>query len=141
MGFFDKIQAKLELYRLEQRYTRNRNRRTTFTSNAVYVDGEYVFNSPNTTGSSSRSAASSSPNSPSEYDVEERQQRPREKQSRRRKSIEEPRSPAFDVETPTLAQKKKLNRFSSMPGFGSSPKTSGAVDSWRMNTVDVREVR
>lgn len=143
MGFFDKIQAKLELYRLEQRYTRNRNRRTTFISNAVYVDGEYVFNSPNTTGSSSRSAASSSsPSSPSaEYDVEERQQQRREKNSRRRNSIEEASSPAFDVEPPTLAQKKKLNRFSSMPGFGSVTKTSGAVDGWRMNTVDVREVR
>ncbi|KAI0153996.1 hypothetical protein BJ166DRAFT_373156 [Pestalotiopsis sp. NC0098] len=142
MGFFEKIQAKLEIYRLEQRYTRNRNRRTTFISNAVYVDGEYVFNSPNTTGSSSHSASSSSsPSSPTSYDAEERQQSQREKKSRRRKSIEEPRSPAFDAEPQTLAQKKKLHRFSSMPGFGGSPKTTGAVDGWRMNNVDVREVR
>ncbi|KAI5793883.1 hypothetical protein DFH27DRAFT_147238 [Peziza echinospora] len=42
MGFFDKINAKIELFRLEQRYTR-RKRRTTFISDAVYVDGEYVY--------------------------------------------------------------------------------------------------
>jgi len=35
----------LELYRLEQRYTR-REKRTTFTSEAHYVDGEYVYASP-----------------------------------------------------------------------------------------------
>lgn len=32
----------LELYRLEQRYTR-REKRTTFISDARYVDGEYVY--------------------------------------------------------------------------------------------------
>ncbi|PQE14479.1 3-phosphoinositide-dependent kinase 1 protein [Rutstroemia sp. NJR-2017a BBW] len=39
------INQKLELYRLEKRYTRRRNRRSTFVSDAVYVDGEYY--SPN----------------------------------------------------------------------------------------------
>jgi hypothetical protein len=34
----------LELYRLEQRYTR-REKRTTFFSDAQYVDGEYVYTS------------------------------------------------------------------------------------------------
>ncbi|KAF2835171.1 hypothetical protein M501DRAFT_903393, partial [Patellaria atrata CBS 101060] len=48
MGFFEKLQAKLELYRLEQRYTK-RSKRTTFISDAVYVDGEYVYNSPTST--------------------------------------------------------------------------------------------
>lgn len=43
MGFFDKIQSKFELYKLEQRYTK-RKRRTTFISDAIYVDGEYVYN-------------------------------------------------------------------------------------------------
>ncbi|KAF2760169.1 hypothetical protein EJ05DRAFT_498135 [Pseudovirgaria hyperparasitica] len=42
MGFFDKLQAKLEYYRLEQRYTR-RSKRTTFISEAHYIDGEYVY--------------------------------------------------------------------------------------------------
>lgn len=42
MGFFDKLNAKLELFKLEQRYTR-RKRRTTFISDAIYVDGEYVY--------------------------------------------------------------------------------------------------
>ncbi|KHO01038.1 uncharacterized protein MAM_00039 [Metarhizium album ARSEF 1941] len=51
-----KIQAKLELFRLEKRYTRRRNRRCTFQSNAIYVDGEYVYQTPNTTGSSAESS-------------------------------------------------------------------------------------
>ncbi|PVH99060.1 hypothetical protein DM02DRAFT_656751 [Periconia macrospinosa] len=54
MGFFDKVQAKLELYRLEQRYTR-REKRTTFFSDAQYVDGEYVFASSPTTSTKSSS--------------------------------------------------------------------------------------
>ncbi|KAL2752037.1 hypothetical protein ACRALDRAFT_2030279 [Sodiomyces alcalophilus JCM 7366] len=58
-SFFDRIQTsiqqKLELFRLEQRYTRRRHRRSTFVSNAVYVDGEYVYQTPNSTGSSSSS--------------------------------------------------------------------------------------
>ncbi|KAF2001426.1 hypothetical protein P154DRAFT_433151 [Amniculicola lignicola CBS 123094] len=53
MGFFDKLQARLELYRLEQRYTK-REKRTTFYSDAQYVDGEYVYaSSPTSTKSSS----------------------------------------------------------------------------------------
>ena len=55
-SLFDKIQAKLELFRLEQRYTRRRNRRSTFVSNAIYVDGEYVYQTPNSTGSSTESS-------------------------------------------------------------------------------------
>ncbi|KAF2083323.1 hypothetical protein K490DRAFT_69923 [Saccharata proteae CBS 121410] len=61
MGLFEKLQTKLELYRLQQRYTR-RDKRTTFISDAVYVDGEYVYSSPsspsrkhsNSTSSASR---------------------------------------------------------------------------------------
>ncbi|KAF2134872.1 hypothetical protein P153DRAFT_278877 [Dothidotthia symphoricarpi CBS 119687] len=53
MGFFDKLQARLELYRLEQRYTR-REKRTTFISDAHYVDGEYVYaSSPSSAKTSS----------------------------------------------------------------------------------------
>ncbi|KAJ5949378.1 hypothetical protein N7454_000962 [Penicillium verhagenii] len=52
MGLFDKLQAKLELYRLEQRYAR-RKHRSTFSTGAQYVDGEYVYsngaNSPTST--------------------------------------------------------------------------------------------
>jgi len=57
MGFFDKLQSKIELYRLEQRYTR-RKRRTTFISEAQYIDGEYVYHGshskPNTPDRSSK---------------------------------------------------------------------------------------
>ncbi|KAJ6095032.1 hypothetical protein PENARI_c004G06161 [Penicillium arizonense] len=52
MGLMDKLQAKLELYRLEQRYAR-RKHRSTFSTGAQYVDGEYVYstgaNSPTST--------------------------------------------------------------------------------------------
>ncbi|PYI11584.1 hypothetical protein BO78DRAFT_413398 [Aspergillus sclerotiicarbonarius CBS 121057] len=41
MGFIEKLQAKIELYRLEQRYAR-RKHRSTF-SGVTYVDGEYVY--------------------------------------------------------------------------------------------------
>ncbi|EKV07209.1 hypothetical protein Pdw03_1088 [Penicillium digitatum] len=42
MGLMHKLQAKLELYRLEQRYAR-RKHRSTFSTGAQYVDGEYVY--------------------------------------------------------------------------------------------------
>ncbi|KAL5606791.1 hypothetical protein BROUX41_003171 [Berkeleyomyces rouxiae] len=60
MGIIDRIQAKLELMRLEKRYTRHRHRRSTFQTNAVYVDGEYIYQTPNVTGSSDYSSASNS---------------------------------------------------------------------------------
>ncbi|KAF2652321.1 hypothetical protein K491DRAFT_719080 [Lophiostoma macrostomum CBS 122681] len=57
MGLIEKLQAKLELYRLEQRYTR-RDKRTTFFSDAQYVDGEYVYaSSPTSTKSSSTNSS------------------------------------------------------------------------------------
>ncbi len=55
MGLINRIQAKLELFRLEQRYANRKNRRTAFSSDAICVDGEYVYASSNNTGSSSRS--------------------------------------------------------------------------------------
>ena len=58
MGLLDRIQSKLELFRLEQRYTNRKNRRTAFSSDAIYVDGEYVYASSNNTGSSNRSEQS-----------------------------------------------------------------------------------
>jgi len=42
MGFFDKLNAKIELFKLEQRYTK-RSRRTTFICDAYYINGEYVY--------------------------------------------------------------------------------------------------
>ncbi|KAI3325705.1 hypothetical protein HD806DRAFT_454663 [Xylariaceae sp. AK1471] len=102
MGFIEKIQSKLELYRLEKRYTRNRNRRSTFVSNAMYVDGEYVYQTPNTTGSSTNSSTASTPT---------------EEASRR--SVEMPTVPEYPSQSQTSQQTKRLHRFSSMPGFGS----------------------
>ncbi|KAL6870304.1 hypothetical protein J3F83DRAFT_672428 [Trichoderma novae-zelandiae] len=108
-SLFERIQAKLELFRLEQRYTRRRNRRSTFVSNAVYVDGEYVYQTPNSTGSSTESSASRSDALHGD------------------RASPIPRSPSYSTSpephTPTmeaLPERKKLNRFSSMPGFGGS---------------------
>lgn len=59
MGLFDKLQSKLELYRLEQKYAKRKNRQT-FSTGATYVDGEYHYDgglsqpiSASSTGSSS----------------------------------------------------------------------------------------
>jgi hypothetical protein len=116
-SLFDKIQAKLELFRLEKRYTRSRHRRSAFVSNAVYVDGEYVYQTPNSTGSSDSSngvdalhgekasshAAPRSSTMPVLPDV-----------------AEDLASPTYPDET----KRKKLNRYSSMPGFGGSHEKS-----------------
>lgn len=96
----ERIQAKIELFRLEQRYTRRRHRRSTFVSNAIYVDGEYIYNTPNTTGSSgsttdTTTSAAASP-SPSHQS-----------------GVNSPSKP-----------RGRLNRWSSMPGFGSMSKAS-----------------
>lgn len=91
-ALFDRLQAKLEFLRLEKRYTRTRRRRSTFVSNAVYVDGEYVYQTPVATGSS----ADSSPVDASS-DVER---------------------PDVDLVDAAKAAKKK-KRASIMPGFGS----------------------
>jgi hypothetical protein len=104
-GLIERIQAKIELFRLEQRYTRRRNRRSTFVSGATYVDGEYVYQTPTSTGSSSYTNSNTS-----------------------------------ETSSPTQEKPgKKLNRFSSMPGFGSLSKSGG--QDWRTSRVSVNEVR
>ncbi|EWC45543.1 hypothetical protein DRE_05401 [Drechslerella stenobrocha 248] len=42
MGVWEKLSAKIELFKLEQRYTK-RSRRTTFICDAYYIDGEYIY--------------------------------------------------------------------------------------------------
>lgn len=140
MGLIEKLQAKLELFRLEQRYTRNRHRRSTFISNAVYKDGEYVYQTPNTTGSSTNS--SSSPWSGNA--IEEEESSP-SASYRRSLDVTSPQPPKKEARRQqSAAERKKMNRWSSMPGFGSSstgkPSTHSPHD-WRSNAVDVRDVR
>jgi len=105
LNILDCIQAKIELFRLEQRYTRRRHRRSTFVSNAVYVDGEYIYNSPISTGSSTNTSRSPThtPDLPAS-------------------PIDAVPPPVASPE-PTKAQ-KRLNRWSSMPGFGSVSQPS-----------------
>ena len=67
MGLFDLLQQKIEVFRLEQRYTKRRNRRSTFVSEAQYVNGEYIY-SPTSSYSAKCTASSSDseePESPS----------------------------------------------------------------------------
>ena len=148
-SLIEKLQAKLELFRLEQRYTRNRHRRSTFISNAVYKDGEYIYQTPNTTGSSTNSNNSSStasspwsPNAQATVGIEEDPNEDGHSYDREnaRRSFEE-RKP----EPRSRPDRKKMNRWSSMPGFGSNSSTSKrnsvSPHDWRTNAVDVREVR
>jgi hypothetical protein len=58
VNLFDLLHQKLEIFRLEQRYTKRRNRRSTFVSEAQYVDGEYIY-SPTSTYSTKCSGGSS----------------------------------------------------------------------------------
>ncbi|TVY35752.1 hypothetical protein LSUB1_G006024, partial [Lachnellula subtilissima] len=58
MNLIDLIYQRFEIIRLENRYTRRRNRRSTFVSEAQYVDGEYVY-SPNSAYSVKCSAGNS----------------------------------------------------------------------------------
>lgn len=117
MGLIERIQAKIELFRLEQRYTRRRHRRSTFVSNAIYVDGEYIYQSPNTTGSSANTSRTNSTQNTTATN----------------KSTPRAPSPAMDQPAVATKQQKRLNRWSSMPGFGSGSIPEG------MGTQTVRE--
>jgi hypothetical protein len=66
VNLLDFLHQKLELFRLEQRYTRRRHRRSTFVSEAQYVDGEYIY-SP--TSSSSPTTMTSAKHSGGEVDA------------------------------------------------------------------------
>lgn len=113
-SLMDRIQAKLELFRLEQRYTRRRHRRSTFVSNAVYVDGEYVYQTPNSTGSSTGSSNINALHG--------------EKAVVTSTAVipgplpEESPSPSPAPVDPRSAdrERKRMNRFSSIPHFGGS---------------------
>ncbi len=102
MGLIDRIHAKIELFRLEQRYTRRRHRRSTFVSNAIYVDGEYIYNSPNTTGSSTMSHTTTATTATTATTTRD-----------------------TSATSEATKQQKRLNRWSSMPGFGSNSKPDG----------------
>jgi hypothetical protein len=81
MNLFDLLHQKIELFRLEQRYTRRRNRRSTFMSEAQYVDGEYIY-SP----TSSYSAQCSTGYSDSEVEGREAEAGSRESKASKRMS-------------------------------------------------------
>jgi hypothetical protein len=68
VNLFDLLHQKIEIFRLEQRYTKRRNRRSTFVSEAQYVDGEYIY-SP----TSSYSAKCSTGSSDNEAEGKERE--------------------------------------------------------------------
>jgi hypothetical protein len=123
-NFIERIQQKIELFRLEQRYTRRRHRRSTFVSNAVYVDGEYIYNTPNTTGSSANTSSTT-------------------QSAKSATSSPSPSSPTTSSPSDAASKaQKRLNRWSSMPGFGSMSKGSAPQNQdWRTANVSVAEVR
>ncbi|KAK5995715.1 hypothetical protein PT974_04132 [Cladobotryum mycophilum] len=115
-SIFERIQAKLELFRLEQRYTRRRNRRSTFVSNAVYVDGEYIYQTPNSTGSSTDTSSS-------RIDALHGEKPSPATRANRNGASPAPASPSSDHFPTDTERKPRLNRFSSMPGFGTRDPT------------------
>jgi len=56
MHLFSLIRSKIDIIRIENRYTKRRNRRSTFVSDAVYVDGEYIFSSSRNSADSTESS-------------------------------------------------------------------------------------
>jgi hypothetical protein len=124
-NLIERIQAKIELFRLEQRYTRRRNRRSTFVSNAIYVDGEYIYQTPNATGSSTGSSSSTTNSSLAHPRVDALHQE----------------EPIPEVAPQIEVNKKRLSRFSSMPGFGSmgAGKQQQQQD-WRTSRVSDSEM-
>ncbi|PSR76333.1 hypothetical protein BD289DRAFT_378735 [Coniella lustricola] len=138
-SLIQRIQSKIELFRLERRYTRNRDRRSTFVSNAIYVDGEYIYQTPSSTGSTYNSNSSSSNSTP----VSEHPPSPlpgSTHTSAMPRSVMPSMSSSNNYNdynnnhTTTSAQRKKMHRFSSIHGFGSSSKGANAVapsSDWR----------
>jgi hypothetical protein len=106
-SLLERIQAKLELFRLEQRYTRHRHRRSGFVSQAVYVDGEYVYQTPNSTGSSTDSNG----NHIDALHGERAVAISAAKHTAQMAAVATP----IDISTP---ERKRLNRFSSVSMFG-----------------------
>jgi hypothetical protein len=159
-SLFDRLQARLELFRLEQRYTRRRNRRSTFVSNATYVDGEYIYNTPTSTGSSGYTSSSSRTNSNtaantfatgignnkmSEREMAAQAELQAERELRAQEAIEEEERRAAEKRSA-----RKLNRWSSMPGFGSMGRNTAASgglarvdeqDFWRTRRNSAEDAR
>ncbi|KAI6244835.1 hypothetical protein HI914_06861 [Erysiphe necator] len=46
MNLLERLHQKVEVFRLERRYTCQRQQRTTFVSKAQYVNGEYILSPP-----------------------------------------------------------------------------------------------
>lgn len=125
-SLIDRIQAKLEFFRLEQHYTRRRHRRSTFVSNAVYVDGEYVYQTPNSTGGSS---SDSSGLGRTTTDALHGEQVGVTKSNMVGDMPSGAAAPMmgmnYDDDEPVapMPERKRLNRFSSMPSFNGSTST------------------
>ncbi|KAK4113243.1 hypothetical protein N656DRAFT_768176 [Canariomyces notabilis] len=136
LNLIDRIQAKIELFRLEQRYTRRRHRRSTFVSNAIYVDGEYIYQSPNTTGSSANTSRT----------VDSRITTTTTPSVVTSPSPTTPAPAAIDAKA-----QKRLNRWSSMPGFGSGSSSAASkfpsmpavseAQEWRKKRVSFHDER
>ncbi|KAK4136014.1 hypothetical protein BT67DRAFT_432822 [Trichocladium antarcticum] len=148
LNLLDRIQAKIELFRLEQRYTRRRHRRSTFVSNAIYVDGEYIYQSPNTTGSSSTTTSSAATAATGASNAT-----PRAVAAAAPSAYAHQQQGQGQGQGDAAAMQKRLNRWSSMPGFGSGSVgkkggmgvpavgEAGEAGEWRRNRVSFHDER
>lgn len=121
-SLLDRIQAKLEFFRLEQHYTRRRHRRSTFVSNAVYVDGEYVLQTPSSTGSSNDSSLAS-------VDALHGEHVGAAAKARHHHHHQDMAPMMEDEPVAPMPSRKRLNRFSSMPSFNGSTTTTATTSS------------
>ncbi|KAJ6440961.1 Lecithin:cholesterol/phospholipid:diacylglycerol acyltransferase [Purpureocillium lavendulum] len=123
-SIIDRIQAKLELFRLEQRYTRRRHRRSTFVSNAIYVDGEYIYQTPNSTGSSTDSSGTRIDALHGERAMAVSAAKHTAQMSSANANTTTTTTITTEIPSAT-AERKRLNRFSSIPSFGGAFGGSG----------------
>ncbi|OAQ98066.1 hypothetical protein LLEC1_02319 [Akanthomyces lecanii] len=117
-SLLDRIQAKLEFFRLEQHYTRRRHRRSTFVSNAT----------PSATGSSTDSNLNRTDALHGEHVGASKSNLGRDM----------PSSPLMDMDDEPVGPmppRKRLNRFRSMPSFTGSTTSQNSGSERRRSTV------
>lgn len=141
-SIFERLGQQLELVRLEQRYTKRRNRRSTFVSEATYVDGEYVYNIPTPTGSSQTSASSKRSTfsfSSKGLESSRRVARPSGTDGRRGDVVvveERVLTPVDDIKEAHVVGRERERRWSGIKGSWGRARTG----SKRPEVVDIREV-
>ncbi|KAH8819524.1 hypothetical protein F5884DRAFT_14674 [Xylogone sp. PMI_703] len=141
VNLIDLFHQKLELFRLEQRYTRRRHRRSTFVSEATYVDGEYIY-SPTSQHSVSYSAKVSAGNNTRDYPQNQNSWSTGGSSSDSDRSDERERDYERD-QVPDMRDPRPEQKNSTGRGLGRrlSRMGMGGSKDKRENRMSVREVR